>query len=303
MKFSDILLTVLIIVIFGAMYFYSIMAIGMKNLEKKWPQYRCNPMVMPFASQFGHDPMNNFVFCIGNIQKGMMGFFLKPVMFVIHLAGNLGIMLMGAIQQIREMLLWIRSATSGIVGDIFGVFINTLVQFQKIMIKIKDLAGKLIGMSFVTMHMVQGAVFTGQSVWKGPIGGVLRALCFKKNTPLILKNGKKLAICDISLGDTLENGSMVCGKLQLKGDPSNPFYKIWSHKLNNYIYVTGEHKIYNEKLVNELSYDKENLKNYTKVSNYKNAKKTNEYEEELSCLITSNHQIPVGEFIFWDWED
>jgi hypothetical protein len=55
--------------------------------------------------------------------------------------------------------------------------------------------------------------------------------------------------------------------------------------------------------VNELSYDKENLKNYTKVSNYKNAKKTNEYEEELSCLITSNHQIPVGEFIFWDWED
>ena len=96
---------------FGAMYFYSIMAIGMKNLEKKWPEYRCNPMVLPHSlkstkvivhrreqetvatlsileakqiqlsklytkniiqvlGQFGHDPMTNFVFCIGNIQKG-----------------------------------------------------------------------------------------------------------------------------------------------------------------------------------------------------------------------------------------
>ena len=97
---------------------------------------------------------------------------------------------------------------------------------------------------------------------------------------------------------------MVCGKLQLKGDPSNPFYKIWSHKLNNFIYVTGEHKIYTKKhCCTDLSDDKDEIRNYIKVSDYHRAKKTNEYEDELSCLITSNHQIPVGEFIFWDWED
>ena len=303
MKFSDILLTVLIIAIFGAMYFYSIMAIGMKNLEKKWPEYRCNPMVMPFAGQFGHDPMSNFVFCIGNIQKGMMGFFLKPVMFVINLASNLGVMLMGSIQKIREMILWIRTATSGLVADIFGVFINTLIQFQKMMIKIKDLAGKMIGMAFVTMHMVQGAVYTGESIWKGPIGGIMRALCFKKNTPLRLANGKKVLMKDISLGDILENGSRVCGKLQLQGHPSNPFYKIWSKKLNDYIYVTGSHKIYNEKLMKWHHLDANNIENYIPVCKYKDAIKTEDYEEELSCLITSSHQIPVGEFTFWDWED
>ena len=81
------------------------------------------------------------------------------------------------------MILWIRTATSGLVADIFGVFINTLIQFQKMMIKIKDLAGKMIGMAFVTMHMVQGAVYTGESIWKGPIGGIMRALCFRKDTP------------------------------------------------------------------------------------------------------------------------
>mgnify|MGYP000536271059 CR=1 FL=1 len=33
------------------------------------------------------------------------------------------------------------------------------------------------------------------------------------------------------------------------------------------------------------------------------AEKTNIQDDILSCLVTENHTIPVGEFIFWDWED
>ena len=73
----------------------------------------------------------------------MMGFFLKPVMFVISLASNLGGMLMGSIQKIREMILWIRTATSGLVADIFGVFINTLIQFQKMIIGMKSMVSQV----------------------------------------------------------------------------------------------------------------------------------------------------------------
>ena len=32
-------------------------------------------------------------------------------------------------------------------------------------------------------------------------------------------------------------------------------------------------------------------------------KKTTETDEEYSCLITDDHKIPIGEHIFWDWED
>ncbi len=62
-------------------------------------------------------------------------------------------------------------------------------------------------------------------------------------------------------------------------------------------------KIYNEKLMKWNIADSFDIKNYIPVSQYKHAIKTDEYDEELSCLITSNHQIPVGEFTFWDWED
>ena len=38
------------------------------DIKNNWPQYRCNPLVMPFAGYFGHDPAENFNECI-NLKK------------------------------------------------------------------------------------------------------------------------------------------------------------------------------------------------------------------------------------------
>ena len=38
---------------------------------------------------------------------------------------------------------------------------------------------------------------------------------------------------DLKLGTILENGAEVYGILTLKGDKENPYYKIWSDKLNS----------------------------------------------------------------------
>ena len=40
-----------------------------------------------------------------------------------------------------------------------------------------------------------------------------------------------------------------------------------------------------------------------KVSEFMDSEETDLWDEELSCLITDNHKIPIGEFTFWDWED
>ena len=103
---------------------------------------------------------------------------------------------------------------------------------------------------------------------------------------------------DINLGDVLENGSTVLGTLKIKGDPSNCFYKIFSKKLNDYIYVTGSHKI-----LPDSKLDKSKLDNFIDVEKYSKAEKTNNYGEVLSCLITDDHLISIGEYTFWDWED
>ena len=56
----------------------------------------------------------------------------------------------------------------------------------------------------------------------------------------------------------------------------------------------------------EYKHDNSNinlLNNYVEVKDFEKAKKTGAYDNILYCLITDNHQIPIGEYTFWDWED
>ena len=50
--------------------------IGLKEIHAKWPEYRCNPMMMPFAGQLGPegtDTTQNFTSCVQSQMKGLNG--------------------------------------------------------------------------------------------------------------------------------------------------------------------------------------------------------------------------------------
>ena len=92
---------------------------------------------------------------------------------------------------------------------------------------------------------------------------------------------------DIDLGDVLEDNSIVESVLKIDNRKERqPFYSIGD------ILVTGSH----------LVFDK-SKNDFVKVENYINATKTNIVSDSFSCLITDTHRIPIGNEIFWDWED
>lgn len=298
MRFGDISKTVLIILIFGLLYFSSILTSGIQKLKDDWPLYRCLPTYMPLAGYIGKDPVANFSYCVGNIQKDMMGFFLEPIQYVLGMVMGMIGWILERIQFIRVFIDKFRNMLSKLFGNVYGMFVNILVQFQKLIIKTKDTIMKLIGTIVMFIYMIQGAMYTGQSIMNGPIGKTLKSICFSEDTPIKLKSGRIVKMKDIHLGDVLENGTEVYGTLKLKGDKNNPYYKLWSEKLKQYIFVTGDHKICPNDRIN-----KKELDNYIDVRDYKLSVKTNYWDETLYCLITDTHQIPIGEFTFWDWED
>ena len=230
-----------------------------------------------------------------------MGFFLEPIQYVLGMVMGMIKFIMERIQFIRIFVDKIRNMAMKLFGNVYGMFVNVLIQFQKLIIKTKDTTMKLIGTIVMFIYMIQGAMMTGQSINKGPIGETLRAICFSGNTSIKVKNKGMVKMKDIHLGDILENGTEVYGTLRLKGGPDNPYYKIWSEKLQDYIYVTGDHKICNS--IKDTPNKFNNLDNYVEVKDYKLSQKTDKWDETLYCLITDNHQIPIGEYTFWDWED
>ena len=108
MKFKDIIFSIIIILIFIALYLASFLAIGLKKLQKDWPKYRCNPTAMPLAGYLGHNTMENFTQCIGGIQKNLMGHFLEPIYYIVGLMGGLGKTILGAINKIRAVFVGLK---------------------------------------------------------------------------------------------------------------------------------------------------------------------------------------------------
>ena len=301
MKFSDITKTVLIVLIFVLLYVSSILTRSIQDTKDRWPEVRCSPTYMPLASYFGYDTMQNFTYCVGNIQKDTMGFFLEPIQYILGMVTGQIKYLLERINFIRTFFDKFKNMVGSLVGDVYGMLVNVLIQFQLLITKTKDTMMKLIGIIITFVYLIQGANLTGQSINNGPIGKTLREICFSGDTLIYLKNGSAKKMKDIHLGDILSNGTEVYGTLRLKGSSDNPYYKIWSETLQDYIYVTGDHKICNS--IKNTPDKFNNLDNYVEVKDYKLSEKTDYWDQTLYCLITDNHQIPIGEYTFWDWED
>jgi len=107
--------------------------------------------------------------------------------------------------------------------------------------------------------------------------------CFSPETPIKLQNGETVLIKNLKLGDILINGSIVTATMQIRNE-NDPYYRI------DDILVTGSHHI-------------ESNGKFIRVSEFKDSVCTDKVGDVVNCLITSDHKIPVGNYIFWDWED
>ena len=269
----------------GTQYF-----ISLQEIKANWPLYRCNPMYMPLSDDINKD----FVTCIQNTQTNFMGYLLEPLTFITSALTDSMAGMMGELNSVRGMFDQMRSFSGLNIQSIFGVFMNLMIEFQKIIIGMRDLIGKTIGVVVTMLYMLDGSLKTMGSAWNGPDGQLVRALsgCFHPETKMRLKNGSVVCMKDLNLGDVLENSSVVDATMRINNNPKKEdMYIIKNGGVDGEdIYVTGSH------LINSGG-------SFIPVKKYAPAVKTDMYCEWFSCLITSDNKIQIGRTEFWDWED
>jgi hypothetical protein len=176
MRTVDLLNSIFIIIVFILLYVSNILAIGKKNIENNWAVYRCSPMVMPFASMFGHDTMQNFAYCIQNMQTNFMAPMLAPSNYSNVLAvsgvsaaidGQTGSL--GLLSNVRGFL-------ENNFGSLFNVFGNISLLMTILVERMRDMMGKLVGTFYTIGYMMVGTADTAQSTWNALPGQLLRGL-------------------------------------------------------------------------------------------------------------------------------
>jgi hypothetical protein len=177
---GDLSNTIFIVMGFMTLIVVSAVSVGIREIEKNWVKYRCNPGVMIGVVLGvvgnGQDPQENFMYCIQNTQSGYMKYLMVPFNYMFSIIGDVANQLVKNIQSIREFIDKLRERILRAIQDVMGVVLNVIITFQKIIISMRDLINKLVGIFATLMHLMLGCLWTVKSMWAGVAGVLVRSL-------------------------------------------------------------------------------------------------------------------------------
>ena len=165
------------------------------------------------------------------MQSNYMGYLTQPLHYNMGVLGDTASTLIKAVNSVRAFFNDLRGFITYIIQSVFGVLLNILIEFQRLIINIKDMFSKTVGILAALMYTLDGSIKTMNSAWNGPPGQMVRALCFHPDTELQLENGEITAMKNIPLGSTLKNGCKVravmnISNLDENGNQIESVYKV-----------------------------------------------------------------------------
>jgi len=152
-------------------------AIGTKTIQDNWGAYRCNPMVLPFASSLS--PMEttnsaNFSFCVSEFATNAAPTLTQPLNYVQAMT----LKVVAAMTKTNETNVKQTSSFSFGVSSMFSSFYNVLIgivsEFNILMVKLMDAQAKMMGTMMTLLFVMDTAQQTFKSLWNGIPGKLLK---------------------------------------------------------------------------------------------------------------------------------
>lgn len=256
------------------------------NIKKNWDKERCNPMIMPFASLFGHNTKENFEFCMGKTFNNHSMPFVGSTGTMFSQFTTLLTSIFDSISSLRTTV----ATLGGGINVVFQEFTDRLTTFffrlRLSAIRIKSLIGRMYAVLFSVMYMGMSGI-TGMSSFTNTfLFSFLDVFCFPKDTLIDVKGKGLTRIKDIQIGDILlPTNSRVTATFCLfsKGQPMVKLGNI-TVSTNHYVMYMGKPR---------------------RAGDHPYAIKTPAWnsDEPLYCLNTSNNRIPVDNFVFMDYDE
>jgi len=276
---DTVIFTVATLGAIGAVLYLYIMS-NVKDLKDNWMTYRCNPAYMPLAGFVGQDVFKNFTDCTMKSFQDYSGYVVDPIMSQFSLIGDVVIDINTSMDSMRGMISDTRNGFLGIVGMVFGKIENLMSQFQYIIIRMRTLMARIVGIMMSFIYIFYVGEQTGESVANGPIGQTISFLCFHPDTKIETALHETKSIKDIGLGTSLRNYQTVTSKYTISGKDV-PMYKLGN------VIVSGEHRVLYQY-------------SYIKVKDHPDAIRDEDCEI-LVCLNTDTHRILIDGRVFMDF--
>lgn len=263
--------------------------IDIKKIKENWGENRCSPMIMPFASFFGHDTSENFQFCMGKIFNNFSTPFFGSIGSIFGQFTALLQSIFNSVNSIRTII----ASLGGGINVIFQEFTERISNFffklRLSSIRLKALFGRMYAILFSVMYMGMSGITGMTSFTNTFLFSFIDTFCFPGETPVYVKDCdviKKVPIKDVKIGDILMPGHTTV----------TATFRFYSRgqamvKLGNIVVSTNHYVMHEGKPI--------------MAGEHPHAISMGPWDSDelLYCLNTTDHTIPMEYLTFLDYDE
>jgi hypothetical protein len=277
-----ILVTLLIFAIMGGMqqlYDY-------QTVVKNWKDYRCQPLIMPLASFYGHDTGENFQFCLKGIFSFHAQELLAPFTSILSMFSQILKTISTTISSIFEQIATLGGGIFVIFQDFTDRIMNFFFQLRLSAIRIKNMIYRMQAIMYSMLYMGISGIKATTNFGNTFLFSFLDTFCFPPETTLLVKDKGLVPLYQVQIGDVLiHTRSRVTAKFHFaaQGQPMVELKDGIRVSTNHYIEYEGK---------------------WIHAADHPDARPLGPYDRQsLICLDTDNHQIPIGPYVFCDYDE
>jgi len=265
---------------------------NLSNIQDNWAQHRCQPHMIPLAGFFGYSVNENFEFCLQQIiqesTKGVTGPFAGGMFGFTSVLMNL----MKSANSFRTMM-------ATLVGGVIKIISEFKARMTALMGRVKLTASRMKAMMYRVYGTMFAVIYMGLSAQTGIanfgdtfIFKFIDTFCFPPEQLVSLESGEKIPISKVLVNHILKGGHRVETIYKFAAD-GQQMVEL-RHQTAEPIQVSSNHFLrHNGKWIMAKDHP-----DALPIADWKGG-----IERPLICLSTHDHLLPVGSYIFADYDE
>jgi hypothetical protein len=201
--------------------------------------------------------------------------------------------MLNSINSIRMIFATIIGSATQIFTEFSGRIQALFYRFQMAAIRMKMLMGRVFATMYAVIFMGMAGIKATQNFGNTFLFKFLDTFCFDPDTPIVLQNGSTIPIKEVKVGDYLQGGQKVTAAFQFAADGQTMVGLPLAGKANG-ILVSTNHYIRHEG-------------KWIEAKDHPDALPARDWsggnDRPLICLNTDTHTIPIGKYIFSDYDE
>ena len=276
---------IFLIILLGLVLFGILSFTNITEVASNWAEYRCNPLIMPFASLYGYDTAANFNYCVGNIFQGIAPQFTGPFSSILQVLIGSMMTIMSSLNSFRLVLATLMGGITTVFQEIVERFTLLMNQFVLTAAGVQRLMSRMFATFYSIIYMGSSGLQAGINFSNTFLFSFLDTFCFDPRTLIEVKGKGRIFIQDVELGDILSKEQKVISKYQILANGQSMV------NLSN-INVSANHYVRHPITEKWIRSDEHPLAK--KISNWNST-------TPLICLDTDTHEITIGGHVFSDY--